>query len=266
MNTPFGFATRLDDIVFASRNKNYGAYYHRSAYALTLCKSLLFPVSVMCFCGMIFCFKQKTPVSLKQAPQLIAEQSPVRITEVDLNKKNKASENAHSKKDPEPGKKLSTALTVTDNLDTTRDSLPLDVNLDGGSNNKTEANTGNNTGTVGLGSTGSSTTSLKEPVLVADQMPEFEGGLAALYAFISRQIHYPTEAREAMIQGKVSVRFIVDEYGNVILPKAMNRPGYGLDAEAERVVAKLPAFKSPAKIGGEAVKCYFVLPINFKLN
>ena len=78
-------------------------------------------------------------------------------------------------------------------------------------------------------------------------------------------VRYPEEAIDHTKQGKVHVKFIVDEEGRVQYPVAMNKLGYGLEEEALRVVAGIPKFKSPAKIKGQAVKCYFVLPINFKL-
>jgi hypothetical protein len=49
----------------------------------------------------------------------------------------------------------------------------------------------------------------------ADRMPVFPGGQDEMYKFIGKNIRYPNEAREMGIQGRVLVKFIVDETGKV---------------------------------------------------
>ena len=48
-----------------------------------------------------------------------------------------------------------------------------------------------------------------------EQMPEFPGGETALRAFLANNVRYPARERRRNIQGKVVVRFVVDEEGAV---------------------------------------------------
>jgi len=83
--------------------------------------------------------------------------------------------------------------------------------------------------------------------------------------FISQNIHYPDNARKNGIQGKVVVRFVIDENGNVKNPKCMRSVSPDLDNEALRVVAMLPQWK-PGEQDGKKVPVYFYLPIVFSLQ
>ncbi|HHB78316.1 MAG TPA: energy transducer TonB [Saprospiraceae bacterium] len=69
--------------------------------------------------------------------------------------------------------------------------------------------------------------------------PIFPGGLKAMRAFIQEHLVYPKEAFDAKIQGKVFVKYIVNESGDVIDAKVIHGLGYGCDEEAVRVVRKL---------------------------
>lgn len=111
----------------------------------------------------------------------------------------------------------------------------------------------------------------KEPFLdgkvltYADQMPEYPGGDAALITHTHRQIVYPQVDRDARIEGKVLVRFVVDETGRVVDPVVVRGVSPGLDAEAVRVIKTLKQF-SPAMQNGKPVKVYYNFPIVFKLQ
>lgn len=50
---------------------------------------------------------------------------------------------------------------------------------------------------------------------VVEQMPEFPGGEKELRSYIARNVRYPVEAQKSNTQGKVFVRFVVDEAGKV---------------------------------------------------
>jgi len=101
---------------------------------------------------------------------------------------------------------------------------------------------------------------------VVEQMPQFPGGDAALYAFLSKNIKYPTRAKEDGIESKVFVKFVVMEDGSIDEVTAI-RGGEegGLREEAVRVIKSLPKF-SPGKQQGKAVRVYYSVPVNFKLE
>src|SRR5665213_2268947 len=48
-----------------------------------------------------------------------------------------------------------------------------------------------------------------------EQMPEFPGGQDALMRFLSKNIKYPNQEKDANIQGKVFASFVVEPNGNI---------------------------------------------------
>lgn len=82
--------------------------------------------------------------------------------------------------------------------------------------------------------------------------------------YLAKNIHYPTEARKKNAEGRVTVRFIVNEDGSISDAKVMRGIGYGCDEEAVRVIMAMPKWKS-GKQNGKAVKVYFSQPIIFRL-
>lgn len=99
---------------------------------------------------------------------------------------------------------------------------------------------------------------------VADNMPEFPGGMKALLNFIDNNIQYPAEARKKKIQGRVLVQFVVDEDGYIIEPKIVKSVEPSLDKEALRVVGLMPKWK-PGTQAGKALKVKHTFPVTFKL-
>lgn len=98
-----------------------------------------------------------------------------------------------------------------------------------------------------------------------EQMPEFDGGEEKLREFLHNNLQYPQAAFSNNQQGKVFVRFVVNEDGRVSNIEAFRGFGYGSEQEASRVVAAMPRWK-PGKNNGKAVKVWIQLPIVFKLN
>lgn len=106
-----------------------------------------------------------------------------------------------------------------------------------------------------------------EPFVYVSEMPDFPGGLQALYKYLSTNINYPETAREANITGKCYLRFIVTDQGKVgKIEVQKGVPGCPeCDKEAVRVVRTLPDFK-PGRNNGQAVPVWYQLPINFTLK
>jgi protein TonB len=104
-----------------------------------------------------------------------------------------------------------------------------------------------------------------EPFVVVEEMPLFPGGDAALLAYIREHTQYPEVAKENNIQGRVVVRFCVTSKGGVNQVSVLKGVDPELDAEAIRVVNTLPAFK-PGKQGGKPVPVWYSVPITFTLK
>ncbi len=102
------------------------------------------------------------------------------------------------------------------------------------------------------------------PVNFAEVMPEFEGGLSALYTYLGKNMKFPPLALDNRLEAKVHVQFIVNKDGTISDVKLLNAAGYGFDEEAIRVIKAMPKWK-PGRQAGRNVSVYFILPINFTL-
>lgn len=100
---------------------------------------------------------------------------------------------------------------------------------------------------------------------VVEMQPEFEGGLDAFHKYIMNEIKYPRQAREAGVEGRVDVQFVVGKDGSLSDVRAIKGIGAGCDAEAVRVLQNAPSFK-PGTQNGKPVFVRMVVPIVFKLN
>ena len=89
--------------------------------------------------------------------------------------------------------------------------------------------------------------------------------MAAAMKWIANELKYPAIAQENGVQGRVTVRFIINKDGSVsdaIVAKGVDPH---LDKEALRVISKMPNWK-PGKQRGQAVRVSYNLPVRFKLN
>ena len=98
-------------------------------------------------------------------------------------------------------------------------------------------------------------------------MPQFPGGVKALFKYLADYIKYPVDARNRGIQGTVKVKFVVDVDGAVRSPVVENNTTGSKECEIEaiRLVQDMPKW-TPATIDGKAVKVYYTLPVNFKIE
>ena len=93
---------------------------------------------------------------------------------------------------------------------------------------------------------------------------EPDGGMKALIAYLHSHIEYPEEALKEGKEGKVIVRFVIEKNGNVGDAQIVKSVDPVLDQEALRVVKTMPKW-TPAKVDGESVASYYVLPVSFSL-
>lgn len=100
---------------------------------------------------------------------------------------------------------------------------------------------------------------------IVEEPAEFPGGDRALYQYISDHVEYPVVAQENGIQGKVYVKFVVNEQGAVSNAQVLRGVDSSLNQEAIRVINSLPKFK-PGKQRGNPVKVYYNAVINFQLQ
>ena len=98
-----------------------------------------------------------------------------------------------------------------------------------------------------------------------EERPQFPGGEAAYFRYLSTHTRYPQLEMEQGIQGKVWVEFTIDTAGVINHVKVMRGVSPGLDLEAVRVVKAMPRWQ-PGKMNGKAVPVRYIMPINFSLR
>lgn len=99
----------------------------------------------------------------------------------------------------------------------------------------------------------------------AEKMPEFPGGMNALYGFLVDNLKYPDKCRRKGIEGRVLVKFIINSDGSVSDLNIKKSVDPLLDAEALRVMRIMPKW-IPGQQEGVNVKVQYVLPIRFSLE
>ena len=102
--------------------------------------------------------------------------------------------------------------------------------------------------------------------MVVETMPEFPGGQAELFKYLSENVKYPVIAQENGIQGRVICQFVVNKDGSIVDVEVVRSGGdASLDKEAVRVIKSMPKWK-PGKQRGKAVRVKYTVPVNFKLQ
>ncbi len=262
MKIVFNNPQKLNEIVFANRNRNYGAYVLRATYNSTIFKSLSIVAStVMLFMIGIYIFtKVEETISVYTG-----------TNETIVVPYEKLIEDPSTPKEiikPAGGPKTNNGLTIV------KDSVPATntLTLTDPNPNPNPFGNPNPTGTLTGGGTGSTATTyspevIEPPTPIPAEAPEFEGGLKALGDFIRNNTIYPEPAKEMGLEGTVYVTFIVNEKGEVVDTKILKGVGGGCSEEANRVVNKLPKFKKPGRNEmGKPVKTIMNLPIVFRLK
>jgi protein TonB len=95
--------------------------------------------------------------------------------------------------------------------------------------------------------------------------PEFPGGERELLKFLSKNLKYPSMARDAGITGIVYVSFIVWKNGSVTDIAIKRGIGGGCDEEVIRVLKLMPKWK-PGEQNGKKVNVAYRMPVVFKLK
>lgn len=104
-----------------------------------------------------------------------------------------------------------------------------------------------------------------EVFMVAEQMPEFPGGMKELLKFLQDNLKYPESAMKNNVQGRVIVQFVVEKDGTPTEFNVVRAVNPDLDAEALRVLKTMPKWK-PGMQRGEVVRVKYTVPVTFRLQ
>jgi protein TonB len=242
----------FDEIIFWNRNRQYGAYKLRKQYKSTTSLSILgaSALAVLLITALSFTTQSTTASSgpmtvvLEMTDPLLPQ--PVTQPEIKL-----PSAAMQTIKNLQP--------VVSDTVETST-YLPTTDELNASVTN------GEVTDTVAYVEPVDVVIPVEtKPYIIVQEMPEFPGGNAALLQYVSENLKYPQDAQDNNIQGKVTLKFVVNADGSVDRIEILRGADPLLDNEAIRVIKTLPKFK-PGKQSGVAVPVWFSIPVIFQIK
>ena len=98
-----------------------------------------------------------------------------------------------------------------------------------------------------------------------EKQPEFPGGEEELFKWLRNNLVYPKKAAENGIQGRVNCQLVIEKDGSITDVEVVRGRDPYLDAEAVRVLKKLPKF-IPGEQRGQRVRVRYSLPVVFSLQ
>lgn len=281
------------DMVFADKNKEYGAYKLRKTVSQRNIKALAILLCAAFLGGGYLAYQIK-----KHNDELAAQAAyaaKMELAALEQAKKDQAERKKQQKKEEpkkvEPEKVVPetratvkfTAPVIKDDKDV-KEEMPPMVKM----NKETKAvGVENKEGTEDRTETAARSTvatpeqivpKIEKPVVeapkpepkqevenkiftVAEQMPSFPN----VNAWLASHIQYPAVAAENGVQGRVIVKFVVGRDGSVSQAQIVRGVDQSLDREALRVVNSMPKW-TPGMNNGQPANVWFTLPITFKLQ
>ncbi len=257
------------DILFEGRNKTYGGYELRRKYPERMRNAAIIGISVIvlavagpAIASLLSPKGDKKPMAIMKQVTL-AEPPPI-----DPKKPPPPPPPAEPPPPVKPTVKFTPPVIKKDEEVKEEEKPPEQKELkDASAGIKTEAGdvNGIDPGIVDKPGTGTGVVAAPPPPQIytyVEQMPESS---VDVNSYLGKNIRYPEQAKENNIEGRVILKFVVNEDGAVSDISVVRGIGGGCDEEAKRVVASMPKWK-PGKQNGRPVKVYFTLPIVFKLQ
>lgn len=100
---------------------------------------------------------------------------------------------------------------------------------------------------------------------LADKMPTYPGGNAAMVKYINENLQIPPVYAEGAVQGRVIVSFIVEPDGSVSHAQVVRSLDPPIDEEALRVVSSMTKW-NPGKMNGKVVRVRMNVPVTIKVE
>jgi protein TonB len=263
MKTTRNLFKTLDEVVFETRNKMYGAYTLRKNYGR---RTLLSTAMGICLVsGFLFVLTLSNKAIEKKAPEVqMIQLATVRLDEIKIQPKKEQKKQSLVQK-TQGGRAENRTVNVVDHT-------------------TTKTNVFSRFGGVGLGGDDEDffgfpeepnfsvdTTTVKKKKnnnfkTFAQFMPEFPGGVSELYAFLQDNIYYPERMKDLGIEGTVYVSFVIEEDGSIsrVSVERGIENGDELNKIAMKAIQKMPNWV-PGRSGNTSVAVKQTIPIQFSL-
>ena len=270
------YETSWTDIVFENRNKEYGAYHLRQENAKTSFFALLMGISLLTAAICIpVVYNYLNPEH--RIPSVLPNLEEIVVVDLDPIIPNETRpEEAIVPHIEEPvteniitnqqliNPEIVPPTAATQEAIATNDELKNNPSTNNStSTSGTELGTGTSTGTPGIEASSVPTNAIMNSA-VLDKKPEFPGGINKFYTYVGNNFEKPELDSEMAI--RVSVSFVIEKDGSMTDIRVLKDPGYGLGAEAIRVLKSLKTKWSPGILDGKAVRTSYNLPITIQTN
>ena len=253
---------KWDDVIFARRNKHYGAYLIRKSYTRYILSSAFLSL-------IITAILIGAPLLTKLLP---AEEEPETVDMVTVKYTELAPPPPIEKNLPPPPKVLvappvRNVIKYVEPKVTKHEVVEEDIPT-------VDEIKQNQTGQENIKGTNDEFQTPQEVVVddrkddenkiyeAVEHSPQPEGGVEAWHKFLRRNLRYPERAKPKGIEGKVFISFVVGADGKISQIEVVKALDPDCDKEAIRVIKKAPPWK-PGIQNGKAVNVRFTLPITF---
>lgn len=257
----------FNDLVFANRNKNYGAYILRTEAAKRelagLAAAMVIPLLILAF--WLFSAPEAKTFPVPDIKPDIVEYKEV----YDFSKQERPKAAHGSSSSAGPEKTSATTFLVQTDLNSdaendTNNEPDGDETLTGQESGNGITGEGPGDGSDGVDgsfdgiSSGTGTEGIETFVEV---LREFPGGIEKLHEFLRRNIRYPRNMQES---ATVYATFIVDTGGRILSVDFPQHSNPAFEEEVRRVLDKMPRW-TPGRVGNRNVAVRYGLPVKFSL-
>lgn len=251
----------LDDLLFESRNKDYGAYQLRKRYNSVVITGII--ISSLLFSAAVI-----APFILNTAESdriISGGMYTVRVQMDNLEPPIDQIIVPPAPPPPEPARIQKVAEYIPPVV---VDSMPLLEPLQASIDELLAQSPVDNFEVQGTGGGGDflfgqDGTVTDEPFVFVEVMPSFRGGdISKFREWVGRRTNYPQEAFDNKIKGTVYLTFVVERDGSVSNVTVIKGVDPLLDNEAVKAISESPRW-TPGLQRGQPVRVRFQIPLNF---
>jgi len=249
----------FDDLLFQSRNRDYGAYQLRKRYNSVVMTGIFLASIIVSFAVILpFVLTRHSDHVLKGYGNYV---------QVKMENLEPPKEQIFVPPSPPPSQAIHVEEIVKYVPPVVVDSVPPQEKSLPSTDEILNQTTKENTDIKGTGSGddlfGQDGTETDEPFFKVEIMPSFKGGgLDKFRDWIQKRTNYPQDAIDKKITGKVFLTFIIEKDGSVSNVTVVKGVDPLLDNEAVKAISESPKW-TPGLQRGEPVRVRYSIPLNF---